>query len=55
MPYTVFKESKIITRKTITSKEVTDNQRKYGRLQVGKDLLSLADENTVIEVIVRTV
>ncbi len=54
MPHLLFDESEIISRKTITSKEITDNQRKYGRLQVGKDVLARVDENTVIEVIVRT-
>jgi hypothetical protein len=55
MSHLLFDESEIIVRKTITSDEISDNQREYGRLQVGKAILSQVDENTVIEVIVRTV
>lgn len=54
MPQLLFDEKEIIVRKTITSYEISDNQRKYGRLQIGKDFLSQVDENTVIEIIVRT-
>jgi hypothetical protein len=54
MPQLLFDEAGIVVRKTITVDEISDNQRKYGRLQVGKDILSQVDENTVIEVIVRT-
>jgi len=54
MPQLLFDEKEIIVRKTITSDEISDNQRKYGRLQIGKEILSQVDENTVIEIIVRT-
>lgn len=54
MSHLLFDESEILVRKTITADEISDNQRKYGRLQIGKDILSQVDENTVIEVIVRT-
>lgn len=53
MPQLLFDESEIVVRKTITAGEISDNQRNYGRLQVGKDILSQVDESTVIEVIVR--
>jgi hypothetical protein len=54
MPHLLFDEAGIVARKTITAKKISDNQREYGRLQVGKAILSQVDENTVIEVIVRT-
>lgn len=54
MPQLIFDESEIIVRKTISADDISDNQRKYGRLQVGKDVLSQVDKNSVIEVIVRT-
>jgi hypothetical protein len=53
MPQLVFDESEIIIRKTIYPNDITDNQRKYGRLQVGKEILSKIDKNTIIEIIIR--
>jgi hypothetical protein len=54
MPHLLFDEKEILVRKTITADEISGNQRKYGRLQIGKDILSRVDGNTVIEIIVRT-
>lgn len=52
-PFLVFSESSIKQRKTISAQEISDNERRYGRLSVGKSLLDDVRYGDVIEIIVR--